>query len=776
MSKRKTIANVGNVIMWGGTDYHYITNNDGKRVLDSLTITTQGFGKYKGYKGETNLKTRAIFIGNAKKALNSYAKKEQAKAKAEIKRFYKILTSTGEKGLGCPITDMGYMLENWFYCGYEKEVALIISVIDPENKYFSITDNEPAPVAESKDESPAAEVAPVSLDGIENKPEPAGWVSLDNNIDIEPAPVTESKDESPAAAYTSKAKDKAEKAMDEMFIRNLENAINATTGHWENPVKELFSVKTRAYRLLTGENFTGISNANLSMCKAVYGYTHNAWIGYTELKELEKKVGIKFDYPDKNKLKAMLIRPWYTWCYKAIYEVNFDGDYMIDENGKWIRAENRMDTMTKWHKDMTAEEVNENGYYVEKWEHKYTDVYNVEQIDWKGYDYTKYLRVPVVCNDIEIDAVRIEQVRAWMLENYKGGAPAIKLTAGNTNYYDISKDAVYMVAENKFVSTGEYLSSFAHEIAHSTGAKNRLGRDFSGRFGSPSYAVEELVAETSSLMIMALSGTKDTIENSLRYLKGWLKKAKETSKLDMVFSMAKQAVMWTLGEVEDVVPVGIFAENEKDESPAPVAESKDESAESAPVAVAEITAESVAPVAETTPENVEQVATVAPVADNQPAENATPEPAPDNPAPVAEIDRITRIMCTGVPTLRMKIIEDGRCLSTADGDLKDVMIYPKKGRRIELYGEKLREKLKEVESYIGYNFTTDLIAGRRVYIEQSRNAGTDNTVKIWVLSRSQDMKPETLTCITKSRPWTITTSDWVTINKRVYNLLMEDAA
>ena len=536
-------------------------------------------------------------------------------------------------------------------------------------------------------------------------------------------------------SYTSKAKDKSEKAIDEMFIRNLENAINAATGHWENPVKELFNVKTRAYKLITGESFSGISDANLSMCKAIYGYTHNAWIGLTELKELEKKAGIKFDYPAKNKLVAMPIRQWWTWCYKAVYEVNFDGDFVEDENGNWVRAENRMDNMTKWHKNMTEEEVNENGYWVEKWEHKYTDIYNVEQIDWKGYDYTKYLRVPVVYNDIEIDTVRIEQVKAWMLANYKGGAPAIKLTAGNTNYYSISKDAVYMVAENKFISTGEYLSSLAHEIAHSTGAKGRLGRDFSGRFGSPSYAVEELVAETSSLMIMALSGTKDTIENSLRYLKGWLKKAKETSKLDMIFNMAKQAVGWILGEVEDIVPVGIFAENEKDESPEPVAESKAES--------------------------VEPIATV----DESKPENATPEPAPDNPAPVAKTVELpamplkVRMYFAGMEKTK------NRLAAFIKLDKKDFSRLLYNNETMYITHEALREAdpskrnckltdpepiadvLRGMEKEGGIKFADDLKAGYTIMIYQRINT-VDNMETLELYK----WKGSVLTIITKTRP------------------------
>ncbi len=58
--------------------------------------------------------------------------------------------------------------------------------------------------------------------------------------------------------------------------------------------------------------------------------------------------------------------------------------------------------------------------------------------------------------------------------------------------------------------------------------KSRLDRNLSGRFGSQSYAMEELIAELSSAFTCAKTGiVKHTIENHACYLKSWLQVLKK---------------------------------------------------------------------------------------------------------------------------------------------------------------------------------------------------------------------------------------------------------
>lgn len=70
-------------------------------------------------------------------------------------------------------------------------------------------------------------------------------------------------------------------------------------------------------------------------------------------------------------------------------------------------------------------------------------------------------------------------------------------------------------------------ATFLHESAHASGAKHRLNRDLSGRFGSESYAKEELRAEIASAFTASATGIKyeqsPTMENHAAYIQNWIK-------------------------------------------------------------------------------------------------------------------------------------------------------------------------------------------------------------------------------------------------------------
>ena len=60
-----------------------------------------------------------------------------------------------------------------------------------------------------------------------------------------------------------------------------------------------------------------------------------------------------------------------------------------------------------------------------------------------------------------------------------------------------------------------------HELAHWSGAAQRLGRDLSGSFGSKKYAQEELVAEMASAFACASLSIVPTVRHS-DYIGSWL--------------------------------------------------------------------------------------------------------------------------------------------------------------------------------------------------------------------------------------------------------------
>lgn len=104
---------------------------------------------------------------------------------------------------------------------------------------------------------------------------------------------------------------------------------------------------------------------------------------------------------------------------------------------------------------------------------------------------------------------------------------------GDKAYYVPAEDAIHLPPREVFDSDYAYNATALHELAHSSGAANRLNRDGITQgyiFGSPGYAYEELVAEMTACFAGAnlMSdeiGMDEYIaahaENHYKYVKNW---------------------------------------------------------------------------------------------------------------------------------------------------------------------------------------------------------------------------------------------------------------
>ncbi len=158
---------------------------------------------------------------------------------------------------------------------------------------------------------------------------------------------------------------------------------------------------------------------------------------------------------------------------------------------------------------------------------RYYTVFNVEQcegIDWP--------RVGPLVNAIE-EWERIVQKMP--------NPPAMQ--QDGLAWYRPSNDTVGMPSRNSFNSAEEFYSTLFHELTHSTGHSNRIGRDGIEKlntFGSESYSKEELIAEMGAAMLCGVAGIeRKTLSNSAAYLKSWIDVLKRDSR--MVVSAASQA-------------------------------------------------------------------------------------------------------------------------------------------------------------------------------------------------------------------------------------------
>lgn len=150
---------------------------------------------------------------------------------------------------------------------------------------------------------------------------------------------------------------------------------------------------------------------------------------------------------------------------------------------------------------------------------KFFPVFNVEQCERLPVRTFGETKAPA--NEGERDAT-IDEFIAATACNYADNG-------GDRAFYRPSTDSVHMPEFAAFKSAAHYYSTAFHELGHWTGAKSRLDRDFSGRFGTQSYAAEELVAELTSAFLCAEFSIDGQLQHA-DYIGNWIKLLKDDSK------------------------------------------------------------------------------------------------------------------------------------------------------------------------------------------------------------------------------------------------------
>ncbi len=107
-------------------------------------------------------------------------------------------------------------------------------------------------------------------------------------------------------------------------------------------------------------------------------------------------------------------------------------------------------------------------------------------------------------------------------------------------------DTIFMPPFDRFVDAASFYSCLGHECGHAVGAAHRLNRDLTGRFGSASYAMDEVVAELTSSFVMADLGiTHRPREEHAAYIASWLPVLKSDPRAIFIAAgKAQQAADW----------------------------------------------------------------------------------------------------------------------------------------------------------------------------------------------------------------------------------------
>lgn len=218
-------------------------------------------------------------------------------------------------------------------------------------------------------------------------------------------------------------------------------------------------------RRATGEAYRGINVLMLWVAGQMFGYEENTWMTYRQAQDLGAQV--------RKGEKGTLVVKYGTFTPK---------DHEDDE-----------DRAIPYLKGYT--------------------VFNVEQIDSLPDQFFSPAEELPTSPVPHIDTVEafVRNTRAKV--NY-GGTKAC---------YRPSVDDILMPDRERFDSEVHLYSTLLHELAHFSGAKHRLDRDLTGRFGNEAYAMEECIAECTAAFLCADLGVDhDPRDNTAAYLASWV--------------------------------------------------------------------------------------------------------------------------------------------------------------------------------------------------------------------------------------------------------------
>lgn len=196
------------------------------------------------------------------------------------------------------------------------------------------------------------------------------------------------------------------------------------------------------------------------------------------------------------------------------------------------------------------------GNFIQKPFLRYYSVFNLSQTE--GIDPGK---IPAIeAHDHDFDPI----ARAEQLVELWKDCPEIRLFQDRAFYSPVD-DYVGIPSPRSFFQDEMYYSVLFHELVHSTGHENRLGRHSrikNIRFGSYEYSQEELVAEMGAAYLSGLCNIEQqTINSSGAYIRHWIQTFQNDPKVLIVAAnQAQKAVNYILNNQKS--KEAILEENE----------------------------------------------------------------------------------------------------------------------------------------------------------------------------------------------------------------------
>jgi antirestriction protein ArdC len=170
-------------------------------------------------------------------------------------------------------------------------------------------------------------------------------------------------------------------------------------------------------------------------------------------------------------------------------------------------------------------------------------VFNADQVE--GFEFPAHEPLP--------ELERVEAADAFL------GALDIDIRYGEPSaYYRPSTDTVHLPEFERFRDASSFYAVALHECSHASGAPHRLDRDLKARFGTATYAAEEICVELASGFVLADLGiAHHPRPDHAAYIESWRGLLKDDSRaIFTAASKAQQIADWMWLQQRRVEPPG----------------------------------------------------------------------------------------------------------------------------------------------------------------------------------------------------------------------------
>lgn len=271
------------------------------------------------------------------------------------------------------------------------------------------------------------------------------------------------------------------KAMHVQVAEKLIEQLQAGTAPWQKPWNsDVIPAFELPYNAVTGNRYKGINTFSLLLA----GHEDPRWMTFNQ--------AAANDWNVKKGEKASLIQ--FVKVNDMVAKRDEHGKPILNEEGKPVKMHVKLDRPI----------------ITSAW------VFNAQQVEG----------IPnlIKPNVKELGWSPIERAEQLIISS---GAEIVH-KQGDNAFYSPARDRITMPIKEQFEASDKYYATLLHELGHWTGHKDRLDRSIMNKFGTESYAREELRAEIASLLIGQELRIRHDPSQHAAYVESWIKVLKDT--------------------------------------------------------------------------------------------------------------------------------------------------------------------------------------------------------------------------------------------------------